>query len=438
MQSIRSALKAATLICFLAAAAIPAHGKIDCESPVTLRIDLATGAVAGNAECVRYGGSVTVVVEHVNTMLYDVTVNDQTFRATAPMWPIPDRLEPPALPVATHGVVKDYTDAVRKLYEAANETAPNIRAILYGSPTPDPDLLRRDGLTVVRTWLGIDGDDLTAVSSAVLQRGSAALGHVERLHRDALRMGAEAGTPQPTLELVRASYEVVNRERKAILEAAGKQGLAAEDLAQELLLALHRRERHGLHDLGFPAPAGYVPVRLCVTSGKLASDACPRTTEEWLPKDRVPTERDQSYYRLAVDRRNGKPAMKGTPGQFRELRTYVNLPARYAARFARVDGKRVNHLTAPRCAAPGQSGGTPERQHPRAGSRGGTARGAESLVPGRRASRNSSLSLYGTSPDDARRACDSGAGAFHGGAIGSCADPNGMRLLADVFENLAP
>lgn len=102
------------------------------------------------------------------------------------------------------------------------------------------------------------------------------------------------------------------------------------DLAQELLIALHHRERHGLHDLGFPAPAGYVPVRLCATSGKLASDACPRTIEEWLPKDRVPTERDQTYYRLAVDRRSGQPATASTPDEFRQMRTYVALPARYA------------------------------------------------------------------------------------------------------------
>jgi len=73
-----------------------------------------------------------------------------------------------------------------------------------------------------------------------------------------------------------------------------------------------------------------VPVRLCATSGKLASDACPRTVEEWLPEDRVPTEQDRTYYRRVVDRRNGLPATDATPEVFRQTRTYVDLPARYA------------------------------------------------------------------------------------------------------------
>jgi hypothetical protein len=229
MRSIRYTLLAAALPCVLAVAAVPAFGKIDCHSPVTVRIDLASGAVASGAECVRYGGSVTVIVEHVNTLLYDVTVNGQEFRADATVWPVLESLEHPALPLAAHPAVKDYTGAVRKLYEGANEPPPKLRAILYGSPTPNPERLRRDALTVVRTWLGVDGDDFTAVSSAVLQGGYAALDHVERLHLEALRIGSDGGIPQAAVELVRGSFEIIDRDRAAIL---GRFRVTAEMLQQ--------------------------------------------------------------------------------------------------------------------------------------------------------------------------------------------------------------
>ncbi|MGD8595172.1 MAG: transglycosylase domain-containing protein, partial [Gammaproteobacteria bacterium] len=45
---------------------------------------------------------------------------------------------------------------------------------------------------------------------------------------------------------------------------------SAADLARQVLLHLHTKQRHGLADLRFPAPDNYVGVEVCGISGKLA------------------------------------------------------------------------------------------------------------------------------------------------------------------------
>jgi penicillin-binding protein 1C len=102
------------------------------------------------------------------------------------------------------------------------------------------------------------------------------------------------------------------------------------DLAQQVLLQLHARQRHGLADLSFPAPDNYVGVEVCGISGKLASSSCDFSYQEWFPEDEVPREVDSSYMRLVVDTRTGAPALSNTPSRFKRPRTMVNLPYRYA------------------------------------------------------------------------------------------------------------
>ncbi|WP_455210456.1 transglycosylase domain-containing protein [Kaarinaea lacus] len=105
---------------------------------------------------------------------------------------------------------------------------------------------------------------------------------------------------------------------------------SAAELAQQVLLHLHAKQRHGLADLRFPVPDDYVGVQLCGISGKLAGSACEFSYQEWLPADAVPKEVDSSYVRLFVDTRTGSAAASDTPSQFKRLHTLVNLPARYA------------------------------------------------------------------------------------------------------------
>ncbi len=105
---------------------------------------------------------------------------------------------------------------------------------------------------------------------------------------------------------------------------------SAAELAQQVLLQLHAKQRQGLADLRFPAPDNYVGVQLCGISGKLAGASCEFSYQEWLPADKKPKEVDNSYVRLLVDTRTGSAAAFNTPSQFKRLQTTVDLPARYA------------------------------------------------------------------------------------------------------------
>jgi penicillin-binding protein 1C len=102
-------------------------------------------------------------------------------------------------------------------------------------------------------------------------------------------------------------------------------------LARRVLLALHRDQAQGLADLSFPAPRGYTLVRLCTLTGLRAGPGCEHVVEEWLPPGAVATRRCAAHLRLAVDQRNGRPATTRTPARFVNERSFVLLPARYAA-----------------------------------------------------------------------------------------------------------
>lgn len=106
---------------------------------------------------------------------------------------------------------------------------------------------------------------------------------------------------------------------------------AAGELAQRVLLTLQPDEAQGLSDVGFPPPRGSRPVRLCALTGLLATEACDRVVAEWLRPEEVPVDECRAHVRLVVDRRTGRPAGPGTPREEAELRTFVDLPPRYAA-----------------------------------------------------------------------------------------------------------
>jgi hypothetical protein len=193
----------------LAAIVTPVTAKMPCHTPVTVRVDLETGSSTTTARCARYGGSVTVVVENVNTLLYDVTINGQPFRANAALSQRFDRLVPPAVGAGEDPARRAYDTAVHELYSTANELPERLRAILYGSPTPRPERVRREALMAVRAHLEIDDDDLQAVSNAVAAAGTLSLHALETKMRDAMQLDpAGAG----------ASWRAALRDRQAILD----------------------------------------------------------------------------------------------------------------------------------------------------------------------------------------------------------------------------
>jgi hypothetical protein len=271
----------------LAATASPALGKIECVSPVTLRFDLETGAASGNARCVRYGGSVTVVIENVNTLLYDVEINGQRFESDIELFvgfePLPVPELPDAAPPARDGgrfivdedrfgerleplrdegsfdhAVGLYASAVRELYLIADELERRIRAVAYGSPTPRPERLRGDALQVARDLLGIDGEDLTTVSNRVMLSGFDALQRVDMLHAVVVDLEPRRTNDgqRTAMRSVGASRAELALDREAILERFRA--------ASEMLLQLGQA-RFSVASAPMPAQSEAFPVTVSVT-----------------------------------------------------------------------------------------------------------------------------------------------------------------------------
>jgi penicillin-binding protein 1C len=106
---------------------------------------------------------------------------------------------------------------------------------------------------------------------------------------------------------------------------------SAAELAQWVLRYLHRDDDPLAAPPFFPPPRGSGAVRLCALTGRLATDACEHVALEWLRPGEGPVDACRAHVRLAVDARTGRPATRATPRASVELRTYVDLPPRYAA-----------------------------------------------------------------------------------------------------------
>ena len=107
----------------------------------------------------------------------------------------------------------------------------------------------------------------------------------------------------------------------------------AARLAQAVVERLHGDDMDGLAGLDFPPPRGYRNAKLCALSGRRATAACDRVVLEWLPSgagDLAGLGECTVHRRLAVDRRSDRVATTATPAEFVEIRTFVDLPPRYA------------------------------------------------------------------------------------------------------------
>lgn len=105
---------------------------------------------------------------------------------------------------------------------------------------------------------------------------------------------------------------------------------SAAELARRVLNTLHGNEKHGMADSSFPPPEEYNKVAICALTGKRATPACEPVVEEWFQPGHEPQQEDDAYLRLAIDLRNGLLAHAGTPADYVEQRTFINLPPRYA------------------------------------------------------------------------------------------------------------
>jgi penicillin-binding protein 1C len=140
--------------------------------------------------------------------------------------------------------------------------------------------------------------------------------------------------------------------------------LSAADLVRRVLLRLHGEQGDGLEDLSFPPPRGYQPVRVCALSGHRATGACDRVFLEWFRPGEEPTDDCEAHQQRAVDRRDGLLATAATPPAAIEVRTFVELPPRYAAWQAAAGLPRppdaASQLTLPAVARLGAAGAARE------------------------------------------------------------------------------
>ncbi len=72
-------------------------------------------------------------------------------------------------------------------------------------------------------------------------------------------------------------------------------------------------------------------MRLCALTGQRATDACDRVSSEWLPPGQDPVDFCEAHLRIGIDIRDGSIATAATPRALIESRTFVDLPAPYAA-----------------------------------------------------------------------------------------------------------
>lgn len=95
-------------------------------------------------------------------------------------------------------------------------------------------------------------------------------------------------------------------------------------VARDIVLDLHPEARSGVGDVGLAPPDGWTPTRICALTGARATPACPNPVDEHFAPGAAPDDDCAAHIRLPVD---ASGALRpGAP-----TRTFVDLPARYAA-----------------------------------------------------------------------------------------------------------
>lgn len=118
------------------------------------------------------------------------------------------------------------------------------------------------------------------------------------------------------------------------------------------------RALRGRPVIPFTEPPGLERVRVCLPSGLLPTDLCPRTREELFLAGTAPTEPDNWYQRFRIDRATGLPAGPDTPPERVEERVFI-LPPAEVWEWARANGWPLPPETALRSTTPSTAGELP-------------------------------------------------------------------------------
>lgn len=90
--------------------------------------------------------------------------------------------------------------------------------------------------------------------------------------------------------------------------------------------AFMRQVLLGQPKLPFPQPDGLLRGEVCALSGKLPTSACPLTRMEWFIPGTLPTQYDDFYQVLEIDRATGLLADASVPPERRIQQTFIVLP----------------------------------------------------------------------------------------------------------------
>ncbi len=93
----------------------------------------------------------------------------------------------------------------------------------------------------------------------------------------------------------------------------------------------------GKPETWFEEPPGMMRATVCVPSGLLPTDICPRTRTELFLAGTAPTAYDDLYRAIAIDTRTGGLAGAGTPGEYVTTQVFLVLPPE-AQEWARQNG----------------------------------------------------------------------------------------------------
>jgi len=106
---------------------------------------------------------------------------------------------------------------------------------------------------------------------------------------------------------------------------------SAAELAHSIMDILHPEEMKGLAEKPFPPPRGWVARRVCMLSGRLASQDCASVAVEWFKPGSEPLPERGVHRKIQVDVRTNKAAAPDCPPQFATMKSFTVLDPRFAS-----------------------------------------------------------------------------------------------------------